>query len=213
MSARTKKSPEKSPLPVEGWPRPYMRDGVPGLPIERQEEMLVAAGLSVAEGSVWVDHLSRAKIRARAPLPERDSAVDPRHEGEVVYVASLRVLGWDNLDVMRAMQIAARKDVRVHCLDVGETYSGDMPASELLSALVRSEMARRRARTHRATEAQVSSRTARVEAGIEIAKGLWDGPLPVVLIAKLAKVSTRTLYARLPPRRDWRERQKGKPHA
>ncbi len=198
-----RKSPPKPPLPVEGWPRPYLRDGVPGLPIEEQEDALLASGLTVDSQHAYIDNLSRAKIRARAPLLERDQAVDPPHPGETVYVASLRVLGWDSLDVMRAMQVAARKNVRVHCLDVGETYSGDMSANELLSALVRSEEARRRARMAPAASASRQTQKRRVAVGLDIAREHWarpPGEISVKEIAKLAGLSTRTLYAKLPPR-------------
>ena len=61
------------PLPVEGWPRPYVRDGVPGLPMERQEEILSAIGLDLSDEKAYRDHLSRAKLRKRGALPQYEA--------------------------------------------------------------------------------------------------------------------------------------------
>src|SRR5712664_1392553 len=99
MPAHTKKPPA---LPVEGYPRPYVRDGVPGLPMERQEEMLAAIGLDISDGKIYRDKLSRPKIRKRAPLLERDQLINPRYPGETAYLPTLRALDRDNLGVMRA---------------------------------------------------------------------------------------------------------------
>lgn len=210
-----KKNPPKPELPVPGYPRPYVRDGVRGLPIERQVEMLEVLGLDFSnEKMIWVDRLSRAKIAAKAALPDRDQVVAPTHDGETVYVAGLRVLGWDNLDVMRAATIAFSHDCRIHCADTGDTYSKETTADEMIKALTRSEEARRRARTTSATDEQVARRKRRVEKGIEIARLLWNGPETVAEIVKLSGVSRRTLYDHLPPRKLARERKrKGKEHA
>ncbi len=214
MPARIKKFPPKPPLPVEGWPRPYMRDGVPGLPVERQEEMLAALGLELTDDKAYIDSLSRKRIVTRGPLPERDQAVTPAHHGETIYVASLRVLGWDHLDAMRAMSTAFERDCRIYCADTGAVYSGATPADEMIKAFTRAEEARRRARTSRATEGQLSRRAKHVEEGLAIARRVWSGPLTVAQIAEMAHLSTRTLYAHLPPRSEARDEQKkGKPHA
>ena len=208
MSAR-KKIPPKPELPVAGWPRPYIRDGVRGLPIELQREMLEALGLDLSdEKRIWVDRLSRAKIKVRAALPMRDQVVSSSNRGETVYLAGLRVLGWDNLDVMRAATIAFEHDYRIHCADTGSTYSKETPADEMIKALTRSEEARRRARVRSATDERVGRQKRRVEAGLEIARPLWDGPDTVAEIEKLSGVSRRTLYDHLPPRKLARERKR-----
>jgi hypothetical protein len=200
MRKRTKISP---PLPVDGYPRPYVRDGVPGLTMERQEEMLAAIGLDLSDGKIYRDELSRAKIRKRAPLPERDQVISPRRPGETVYVASLRVLGWDSHEVIRVMATAAKNAAKIHCVDTGETYSAETAAPEILSALTRAEEARRRARMVPAGASARAAQRLRVERGLKIAKEHWGRPpgeISVVEIAKLAGLSTRTLYAKLPPR-------------
>ncbi len=204
MAAR-KKIPPKPPLPVEGWPRPYMRDGVPGLSIERQEEMLAALGLDLSDGKIYVDNLSRKRIQARGPLPERDYAVSPPHLGETVYLAGFRVLGWDNLDTMRAATTAFEHGCKIYCADTGSVYSAETPAGEMIKALTQAEEARRRARTSRALDGQLSRRAERLERGLAIAKREWAGPLTVAVIAQMANLSTRTLYAHLPPRSKARE--------
>lgn len=201
-----KKKLEPKPLPVEGWPRPYMRDGVPGLPFERQEEMLAGLGLDLSDGKVWADHMGRKRIRDRAALPERDSAVSPPHLGETIYVASLRVLGWDHLDVLRATAKAFNSDCRIYCADTGAVYSRETPAVAVVEAFTRAEEARRRARTTRALEGQLSRRAERLKAGLAIARQEWGGPLTVAVIAQMANLSTRTLYAHLPPRGEAREK-------
>src|SRR5712664_1013130 len=124
MPTRTKKPPA---LPVEGYPRPYMRDGVPGLPFERQREMLSALGLDLSdEGKLYIDRFSKRRANKRPPLPLRDQAVSPDHSwqvGETVYVAGLRVLGWDHLDASRAISTAFSKGCRIYCADTGTLYS------------------------------------------------------------------------------------------
>jgi hypothetical protein len=204
---RHRKKPEPKPLPVEGWPRPYMRDGVPGLPIERQEEMLAALGLDLSDDKIYVDQLSRKKIAAHAPLPERDYAVDPPHFGETVYVAGLRVLGWDHLDVLRATAKAFAEQCRIYCADTGAVYSANTPAEEMVNALARAEEARRRARTSRALEGQLSARAARLKAGLAIARPEWPGLLTVAEIEKMSKLNRRTLYTHLGDRKAAREKE------
>lgn len=209
--AHIKKPPE---LPVEGWPRPYIRDGVPGLPIERQSEMLMTLGLDLSdEKKIWMDRVSRPRIKARGPLPMRDEVVNPRHFGETIYIAGLRVLGWDNLDVMRAATKAFEKQCRIYCADTGVVFSAETPASEILKALTLAEEARRRARTKRATEGQVSRQANRLSRGLAIARRLWPGPMTVDEIAKEAGLSRRTLYEHLPSRDEARdEKKRGKKH-
>jgi hypothetical protein len=210
-----KKNPPKPELPVAGWPRPYLRDGVPGLPIERQAEMLGALGLDLTnEKMLYIDNLSRAKIKARAPLPERDAAINPRHHGETVYIASLRVLGWDHLDVNRALVTADKAEAKVYCADVGQVIAADTPPGELLQMLIRSEEARRRARVSRAIDGQLSRRAKRLKEGLAIARPLWTGPMTVKQIAEASGLSTRTLYTYLPPRNEMRDEEKnGKKHS
>lgn len=196
------------PLPVEGYPRPYVRDGVPGLPMERQEEMLAALGLDLSDGKIYRDELSRPKIRKRAPLPERDAAISPRRPGETIYVASLRVLGWDSHEAIRAMTTAANNAAKIHCADTGETYSAETVAPDILSALTRAEQARRRARMAPAGDSARAAQERRVAKGLAIAREHWGRPpgeISVIEIAKLAGLSSRTLYHHLKPRTEAQE--------
>jgi len=214
-SVRRKKDPPKpEALPVEGWPRPYLRDGVAGLPIERQREMLAELGLGLAADRAYIDEMGRARIAKKGALPRRDEAVNPRHPGEVVYVAGLRVLGWDHLDVLRAMSAAFDAGARIYCADTRSVYSGEMPAHEIARALARAEEARRSARTKRATEGSLSRRAKRVQDGLAVAREMWTGPASARNIAAIVGLSTRTLYARLGPRSEAKEvKAKGKKHA
>jgi len=208
-----KKIPPKVELPVEGWPRPYLRDGVPGLPIERQREMLAALGLDLAADKTYIDEMGRTRIIKRTPLVRRDDAVSPRHAGETVYVAGLRVLGWDHLDLLRGISRAFENGCRIYCADTRALYSADTSANALSKALARAEEARRSARTKRATEGSVSRREQLVRQGLAIARPLWLGPMSVKDIAAMAGLSKRTLYAHLPPRSEARDEAKhGKRH-
>ena len=200
MSARRKKI-EPKPLPVEGYPRPYIRDGVPGLSLERQEEMLSSLGLDMSDDAkIYVDRFSRKRVNSRPHLKQRDQAISPPHPwqiGETIYIAGLRVLGWDNLEVMRSATTAFNKGCRIYCVDTGSLYSADTPAAEMIDALTKAEEARRRARTGPATEGQLGRRARRVQRGLEIARPLWDGEMSGTDIAKLSRLSVRTLYAKL----------------
>jgi hypothetical protein len=214
MSAHKKKITK---LPVEGCPRPYLRDGVPGLPIERQREMLEALGLDLSDdASLYIDRISRKRASGRPHLAARDEAVTPPHPwqtGETVYIASLRVLGWDHLDVVRAAAKAFEKECRIYCADTGSVYSAETPATELLNALARSEEARRRERTRRAKEGQLSRQAKRMADGLPIARREWAGPLSVSEIEEMSKISRRTLYTKFGPRSEAREvKKRGKRH-
>jgi hypothetical protein len=185
--------------------------------MERQEEMLAEAGLDISDEAIYRDKLSRPKIRKRVPLLQRDIAIRPRRPGEVVYLASLRVPGWDTHEVIRAVAIAIQHGARIHCVDTGETYGAETAAADILSALTRSEQARRRARMVPAEKSARAAQKRRLERGLAIAKEHWarpPGEISVKEIAKLAGLSSKTLYTHLPPRELAREEKKhGKRHA
>lgn len=185
-----------------------------GLPIERQIEMLTALGFDLSDDATfWVDRLSRTKVKSHGPLLMRDQAVSPTHHGETVYVAGLRVLGWDHLDVMRAATKAFAAECRIYCADTGAVYSAETPAAEMLKALTMAEEARRRDRTKQATEGAQTRRDRRIKAGLAIARPLWPTMMTVAQIVEASGVSSNTLYKYLPPREEARDEAKnGKKH-
>lgn len=98
----------------EGHPRPYIRDGVPGLPREQQREILTAAGVSMLQ--VFDEKLSGAAVKRRRPeeLKVRAWLVRPperKWSPEVIYVAEYRVLGWSMPDIADTLARAARRNV------------------------------------------------------------------------------------------------------
>jgi AraC-like DNA-binding protein len=191
-----------------GFPRPYLRDGVPGLPIERQREMLQAAGVDISdERMLFVDRLTDAAIKRRDPvaLKQRAVVLNPLHEGETIYIAGLRVLGWTMSDIARSLLAAAKRQANVHCVDTGVTYSADMPGSELLEALAGAEEAHRRGtaqeKQHRAVTAARAAKNRRTAVKVLRAEPLWrDRNYTVDQIAAEVGLSRRTLYNALGPR-------------
>lgn len=193
-----------------GWPRPYLRDGVPGLLLERQMEMLREAGIDVSDSRMlYIDRLSRAAIKKRDPasLKQRADVLNPRHEGETIYVAGLRVLGWRMSDIARALLAAAQHGANVHCVDTGTTYSADMPGEMLLEALASAEEAHRRGeaidRQARAVSASQRARARRKADRLARIRDRWrDGNYTVDQLSEESGLSRRTLYNELGPRFD-----------
>jgi hypothetical protein len=108
---------------------PYVRDGVPGLPMERQEEMLSAIGLDLGR-KIYRDELSRAKIRAGS-LPERpgDQSAEPRRDGLCGELAGARL---GQSQAIRAMRTVAQKrpdSLRRHRRDVFSRDGGRILSS------------------------------------------------------------------------------------
>ena len=222
MAARKKNLPRKPrpTLPFKGYPRVYLRDGVPGLPLERQVEMLEAIGADLSdEKKLYIDRLSKKASHARKPLVMRDQAIRPDKEwqrGEVVVLAGLRVLGWDDPEVMRSAATAFERGCLIYCADTGSLYSTETPAIELLRALEQAAIARRRARTTRATQGSAEARAEKVARGIAIAKQHWATRMPITEIEALSGLRRRTLYEHLPGRKEARaaaEIEMGKRHA
>ena len=204
MAAHKKSLPRKPrpALPFEGHPRVYLRDGVPRLPIERQVEMLEAIGADLSdERKLYVDRLSKKACNARKPLIMRDQVIRPDkawQRGEVVVVAGLRVLGWDDLDVMRSAATAFERGCLIYCADTESLYSAETPAIELLNALAQAAVARRRARTAPATEASAEDRAEKVAKGVAIAEPLWGTRMRIEEIEALSGLGRRTLYEHIP---------------
>lgn len=200
-----------------GYPRPYLRDGVPGLSLERQREMMRTVGIDVSdERMLYVDHLTKAAVKAREPgsLKEREEALNPRREGEAIYLAGLRVLGWAMADIAHAFAQAWRRKAVVYCIDIDQVFSVETPVPELLDAIASAEEAGRRAanadKQARATTASQKKRARQKLEKLSIARPKWrDKSFTVDQIAAECGLSRRTLYTELGPR--W-ESEKGAQH-
>ncbi len=199
-----------------GYARPYLRDGVPGLPFDRQLEMLRAAGVDVSDPKkLYVDRLTKAAVKRRDPasLKDRGDALNPRpgdllnphREGETIYVAGLRVLGWTMSDIARSLLAATRRKANVHCVDTGQTFSADMPGEALLEALASAEEAHRKGvvkeRQARATTASERARAKRKKAALDKIRDRWhDRAYDTDELIKEAGLSRRTVYSELKAR-------------
>ena len=191
-----------------GYPRPYFRDGVPGLPFDLQMEMLREAGVDVGDPrKLYVDRLTKAAVKRRDPasLKDRVDALNPRREGETIYVAGLRVLGWTMSDIARALLAAAKRKANVHCIDTGQTFSADMPGEALLEALASAEEAHRRGvvkeRQTRAVTAAQRSRAKRKAERLDKIRDRWhDRAYDTDELLKEAGLSRRTVYNELKAR-------------
>ncbi len=200
-----------------GYPRPYLRDGVPNLSLERQREMMRTVGIDVTDDRMlYVDKLTKAAAKAKDPasLKQRDDVLNPRREGETVYLAGLRVLGWSMSDIARALAQAWRRKATVYCIDIDHVYSAETPVSELLDAMASAMEAHHRAiaseRQARASSASQKARTRRKLQKLAIARPKWhDKAFTVEQISAEAGLSRRTLYNELGSR--W-ENDRGNPH-
>jgi hypothetical protein len=196
-------------------PRAYLRDGVPGLPIEQQEAMLKAAGVDLA--GAYIDRLNKAQVKRREPdsLTDRAQMLRPtaRKMAEVIYVAGLRVLGWTMADTSRSLAAAGRRSASVHAVDTGKTFTAATLDAELLEALADAEDAHRRGRTEAARSAGVQAAAAMRErkrrTKLEKARAEWVKPPGEVSAADIAAavgISVRSLHKPLRPRAEAREK-------
>jgi len=170
--------------------------------------MLREAGVDVSNPRMlYVDRLSKAAVKKRDPaaLKQRASLLDPEHDGETIYIAGLRVLGWTMNDIARALLAAANSNTNVHCVDTGTTYSADMPGPALLEALASAEEAHRRGvaqdRQTRATTASQRKRAKAKQAALNKIRERWrDRAHDTDALIAESGLSRRTVYTALGPR-------------
>ncbi|MDB5848245.1 MAG: hypothetical protein JWP29_1997 [Rhodoferax sp.] len=195
-------------------PRPYLRDGVPGLSFDDQEAAMKAADIDISRA--YVDRLSKTQCHRRDPasLKDRAEMLKPsrRHEPELIIVASLRVLGWSMADICQSLAAAALRNASVRVLDRGETFDADTMDDALLEALADAEAQRKRGQTATArsagVEAAAAARRKRREKALAEAKPLWGlppGEISGAEIAKRVRLSIRLLHKHLGTRADARE--------
>ncbi len=197
------------------YPRPYLRDGVPGLTMKQQEAIRMDAGIDLTRG--YRDALKKAACRRRDPadLVQRALLLRPtsRRTPEMIYVAGLRVIGWSMSDVTRALAAAGRRNASVHAVDIGKTFTAATLEPELLEAIADAEEARRRGQTAAARSAGVEAAAAKRkkarDAKLAIARAEWikpPGEVSGTEIASMIGVSLRSLHKWLGPRGEAREK-------
>ena len=204
------------------YPRAYVRDGVPGLTMAKQEEILTAAGIDISDA--YRDMLKKAQIKRRSPDELRDRArmMRPTSRGtpEIIYVASLRCLGWTMADIARAIAAAGRRNASIHAVDIAETFNAETIPERLMLALANADDARRIGQTADGRSAGVTAAAIKKEkkrkAQLAIAAPLWvlpSGEISATEIANQVKMSVRSLHKWLGPRQEARDAiTKGKKH-
>lgn len=195
--------------PLKPHPRPYIRDGVPGLTLQQQIDFMALAHYPVEHA--YIDRLSKARAKRRDPddLKQRAVMLQPstRQTPELVIVASLRCLGWTMADIASALAAAGRRNASVLALDRGETYTPRSLEPKLLEALADAEIGRKRAQTAAGRSAGAAAAKSRHEKRRQewLKKALlqWERPSQEITAKEIAaefKVSVRTLNQWLGPR-------------
>jgi hypothetical protein len=203
----------------EGHPRPYVRDGVADLPREQQLTVLRDAGVPLDQ--LFEDRLSRRQIKARSYADLKDLAEmlrpTTRTTPETIFVASLRVLGWDIADIARSIAAAGRRHAAIVALDTNQVIpAGAGP--EVLDLLAdiedQQQRARKSATLSKGREAAKRRRDNRWQRARVIAIPLWGKPSEEWSAEKIAKeladrglkYSVKTLYNRLGTREEAQRR-------
>ncbi|MFT9089463.1 MAG: hypothetical protein ABF479_00385 [Gluconacetobacter sp.] len=189
--------------------RLYVRNGVSGLPPERQLQLIESAGYS---GAVYCDELSRNDMRARnvAALIQRAEMLRPirRHASERIVVASLRCLALTAVDLSSVLVAAEKRNATIYAVDIGISFSPGGNAEAVQAAMLAWEQGRRIGQTQAAREkaAVVYPKIAgeRRDRSLQIARPLWSLPTAEITgaeIAKRAGLSVASLITHLGPRR------------
>lgn len=196
--------------------RPYVRDGVAGLSMAKQEMMLHRDGLDLADA--YRDKLTAAQLRRREPasLTQRSLMLAGSDEGspEVIVVAGLRCLGWNVADIARALAAAGRRGASIHAVDTGKTFAAATLDAELLETLAEVDETWRRGQTEDGRSAAATALTAKAEAArrakLDAARPLWAKPSGEISgreIAKTVGISLGSLNKWLGPRTKARARE------
>ena len=193
----------------------YIRSGVSGWPVEKQEA-LCPAGIEP-----YRDILSSAKLKLLRENPDlliqRNAMLRPtsRSGKEVIGVASLRILACSCKDFLAVTAAAFARGASIYAFDTGETYSPDMTAAQTNEMNRRFVGALDKSRTAysqpKGVIAAAERKAERREAALVIARKHWGDPaseLSALEVAKLAGLkSAQVLYKHLGPRWRAKERQ------
>jgi AraC-like DNA-binding protein len=188
----------------------YLRDGVPALTLEGQVKLLTDAGVDMSY--VYEDRMTKAAIKRRDPaaLKQRDLMLAPtsrKDSPETIYVAGLRVLGWDMRDIARALAAAGRRTASVFAVDTGTLYDHTTLDAVLLEGLAAADTARRKGQTLAGRTAGQAAAQAKAlkkrTAALKAAYDDWIKPDHEVSGAEISRrvgLSRRTLHTYLGPR-------------
>lgn len=209
-----------SPAKIDA--RSYVRDGVPALTMEEQEAILAGAGIDLVR--CFRDRLKKSQIKRRNPddLADLNRLLRPttRQTPSLIYVASLRCLGWGIADITRALAAAARSQASIHACDIGETFDAATIPEKLMTALANADEATKRGMRNAGRNAGVVAaalkRNKKRDKILAIVRPLWllpPGEVSAAEIAAKVGVSVRSLHLWLGPREDARKAiTEGKKH-
>lgn len=158
---------------------PYVRDGVPGLSMDRQEEILLEAGVDMA--CVFRDCLGDVQLSSRNPLSlvarARMLSGMSAQDGITMHLASLRVLGWTMGDIVSVLASVASTGASIRVHDLCREFHLRPTDVGLMEALAQAEETRRRAQTQAAravgVQAAADAKEGRRTARLQEAWALW----------------------------------------
>lgn len=164
---------------------------------------------------MYRDHLSWAALKRKAPLKERDANLLRENSrtasGEVVYVASLTVLAWDNDDLLAViMRLAARHETLTA---IAEKVSINPVNTDLDALKTAFRGALRRFSAKGVTGGEASGKKRKAEAQAKIAAirpywGLSSVEYPTKTLCEEHGVSRPTAFLYLGSRADAQQRHK-----
>jgi hypothetical protein len=186
----------------------YIRSGVSGWPIDKQEAALRAAGFN---GVIYRDdHLfkSRRVKNVEALLKERTEMLrqtTSHRKAEVtIWVASYLCLAISPVDLTLVLGKAIAGNVTIRALDVDAKIGPGAGLTEISQAIQTFDQARRRQQTRaartRGTEVAAERARRRSPPKLTKARELWGQPTETITtkaIAVKAGLSVKTLYKHL----------------
>ena len=195
--------------------RYYIRNGVPGWPEKKQEE-LAPDGVPIYRDILGASKLKAMKAGNASLLVERAAMLRPtsrQTKGEEIGVAAIHVIGFNVQDVLATLAAAWKRGAVFVDVSAGRSYSNALDASQIAELLANYEKTRKRAQTEAARgeghAAHIAKKLARTEKALKIARPLWgdkDAP-SAAIIAEKAGCSVRLLYDNLGPRSRAKARQ------
>lgn len=184
-----------------GLRRGYARETKDGMPLDKQQSILLAAG--VAPDVTYLDGIRppRSRKPKSETLPQRDFLIRSLRPGDTVVVATASVWGLTLDDCLNALAAISERGAVLYVANTETTYRGSPEAAQALDIARQNETERRKdqlAHARKMARARLNPRKALVGDRLKEAKELW--PLAKYSAAEVSEkvgVSARTLYRTL----------------